>query len=130
MNRQVQVRTRRQWDRYCLWVSVGGGNFAGIIWILPALSMVLGVPLWSLPWYRGFMRLGSALLMYAVAALGCASRRRLFWVFVLPSLWLVCSVLDRIVTHNWPGLMHDLHDNVPSARDVPCLRLRSRACIR
>jgi hypothetical protein len=115
MKWRVQVRTRRQWDRYCLWLAVGGGNLAGIIWILPALSMALGAPLWPLTWHHGFMRLGNALLMYGVAALACAPLRRLFWCFVPPCLWLVWSVMDRIAVRNWPGLTHDLHHNVPAA---------------
>lgn len=110
-----KVRTRRQWERYCLWLAVGGGNLAGILFVLPDLSMALGGPLWSLTWHRGFMRLANALLMYSIAALACAPPRRLFWIFVLPTLWLAWSVMDRIAARNWPGLTHDLHSNVPTA---------------
>ena len=110
-----KVRTRRQWDRYCLWLAVISGNLAGIIFVLPDLSVVLGAPTWPVAWNRGFLRLENALLMYTIAALACAPWRRLLWVFVPSALWLVWSVMDRIVAHNWLGLIHDLHSNIPSA---------------
>jgi hypothetical protein len=107
-----KVRSRQQWDRYCFWLAVIGGNLAGILFVLPALSMALGGPLWSVAWHRGMMRLANPVLMYTIAALACAPPRRLLWCFVPPALWLVWSVMDRVALHNWLGLVHDLHNNV------------------
>ncbi len=115
MKLRVQVRTRRQWERFCLWGAVGGGCLAGIIWILPALSMALGVPTWSVAWHHDFQRAGDLLLMVVISNVARVPRQWLLWVFVPPAIWLVWSVLDRVVLGNWSGLVLDLHGNVPNA---------------
>jgi len=111
MKLRVQVRTRRQWDRYCLWLAVGGGSLAGIVWILPALSMALGAPPWSVAWHHGFQRAGDVLLMVVISNVARVPCRRLLWVFVPPAVWLVWSVMDSIATGNWPVLAFDLRGN-------------------
>lgn len=103
-----KVRTRRQWDKYCLWVALIGGNLAGIVYVLPALSVALGAPAWPSAWSHLMKRSYSLLLMYSIATLAQAPRRRLLWIFAPPVLWLLWSLTDRLVTHNWLGLLHDL----------------------
>jgi hypothetical protein len=115
MKLRVQVRTRRQWDRYCLWLALGGGNLAGIIWILPALSMALGSSLWAHVRHHDFRYAGSLLLFFVILWLARVPRRRLFWVFVPSALWLAWSVTDQAVLGNWPGLVRDLRSNVMEA---------------
>lgn len=112
MKFRVQVRTRRQWDRYCLWVALGGGNLAGIIWILPYLSMALRLPV---AWRWNFHRLGDLLLISVISYLAHAPKRLLWWVPVPSVLWLAWSVTDRIVVGNWPGVSSDLPGNVIGA---------------
>ncbi len=112
---QWKVRTRRQWDKYCLWVALIGGNLAGIVYVLPALSVALGAPTWPLAWSHLMMRFYSLPLMYSVAVLAHSPRRRLPWIFAPPVLWLFWSVTDRLVTHNWLGLIHDLKVNSTGA---------------
>ncbi len=115
MRRRVQVRTRRQWDRYCLWVAVGGGCLAGIIWILPALSMALGSSLWAYARRQDFHFAGILLLFFVIIWLTRVPRRRLLWILVPPALWLAWSVTDQVVLGNWPGLAHNLRINVMEA---------------
>lgn len=105
------VRTRRQWDKYCLWVALVGGNLARIVCILPALSAALGAPAWLPAWSQQMKHFYGVPLIYSIAALGHTPRRRLLWTFAPPMLWLFWSVTDRIVTHNWLGLIHDLKGN-------------------
>lgn len=105
------VRTRRQWDKYCLWVALIGGNLAGIMFVLPDLSMALGGPAWP----HLMKQLYSLPLIYSVAALGHAPLRRLFWMLVPLSLWLSWSMMGHVVARNWPGLTHDLERNVTGA---------------
>ena len=112
MKRWVQVRTRRQWDRYCLWLSVGGGNLAGIIWVAPGLSMALGAPTWSVAWHHIFPRAGDILLMVTISNVARVPRRRLLWVLVPPVFWLAWSVTDSVAVGNWPGLVRALQGNV------------------
>ncbi len=108
----VQVRTRRQWDQYCLWLAVGGGNLAGILWILPALSTALGSPLLAHARRQDFRMLGSLLLLYVIIGLACVPRRRLLWLLVAPALWLAWSVADQAALGNRPGLTHHLGLNL------------------
>ncbi len=117
MKLRVQVRTRRQWDRYCLWLAVGGGNLAGIIWILPDLSMASGLPLpfWIFARHREITLAGDVLLFFAVICLARAPRRLLFWVPVPPALWLAWSQSPRIILGNWLGLFFNLHNYLPLA---------------
>ncbi len=112
MKPRVQVRTRRQWNRYCLWVAVGGGSLAGIVWILPDLSMALGASAWPRTWHRDFQRAGDLLLLFSVSQMARVPKRLLLWVPLPPALWLVWSVMDRIVAGNWPGLVNDLYGNI------------------
>ena len=111
MKLRVQVRTRRQWDRYCLWLSLGGGSLAGIIWILPALGTALGSSLWASARPRDFHRVGDLLLIVVISYTARVPRRRLLWVFAPATLWLVWSVTDSIVSGNWLVLIFDLHNN-------------------
>ena len=115
MKRRVQVRTRRQWDRYCLWVVVGGGNLAGILWILPDLSMALGSSLWAHVRHHDFHFTGCLLLFFVILWSARVPRRRLPWVIVPPVLWLAWSVTDQAVLGNWLGLAHRLRFNAMEA---------------
>ena len=113
MRLRVQVRTRRQWDRYCLWLGLGGGSLAGIIWILPALGAALGSSLWVHARRQDFRLAGCFLLFNVIICLAHVPRRRLLWILVAPALWLAWSVTDQAVLGNRPGLIHHLRLNLP-----------------
>jgi hypothetical protein len=112
MKLRVQIKTRQQWDRYCLWLAVGGGSLAGILWILPALSMALGSSLLAHARRQDFRMQGCLLLFYVIIGLACVPGRRLLWILVAPALWLAWSVTDQAVLGNWPGLIHHLRLNL------------------
>lgn len=69
-----KVRTRRQWDRFCLWVAVGGGSLAGLMFVLPDLSVALGAQPWSVAWHHGLLPLNNFVLMYTIAVLEVISK--------------------------------------------------------